>query len=156
MADVVIVNQITIIKGSDRQFSVRIVSQENQDPFNFSGVTEIKAIFRADRPPNFNPPPFPPYNPSGCPQPSPPPCPPGPPYPPYCGPVEISFTGGQIVPDPFSQGKLTLFLNEADTARLQPGQEQSFEILITLGAQLTIVQFIEALIVVSRLFPGVT
>lgn len=125
MSDV-IVNQITIIKESDRQFSVRIVSQESGDPFNFTGVTEIKAIFQAD--PSITP---------------------------AVPPIEISFTNGEITPDVSSQGKLTLFLSEANTVNLQAGDCQSFEMLITMGTSLTIVQFNGALNVVPRLFPGV-
>lgn len=125
MADVV-VSSITIIKESDRQFSVRILSQESQDPFNFTGVTEIKAIFQQD--PAINP---------------------------AVPPVEISMTGGQIVPDPSSQGKITLFLTEVNTTQLLAGDSQSFEVLIFVGGQLTIVQFVGALNVVARLFPGV-
>lgn len=125
MADVV-VSQITIIKGSDRQFSVRVIAKESQDPFNFNGVTEIKAIFQQD---NTIVPAIP--------------------------PVEISFTGGQITPDSTSQGKLTLFLNEIQTGNLMATDCASFELLITIGSQLTIVQFIDALNIVQRLFPGV-
>lgn len=123
MGDVV-VSQITIIKGSDRQFSVRVISQESQDPFNFTGVQEIKAIFPQD--------------------------------PSITTPVEISFTGGQIIPDISSQGKLTLTLTETQTNNLLATDSGSFELLITMpGNILTIVQFLTALNVIARLFPGV-
>lgn len=44
MSDVV-VSQIQINKGSDRQFTVRIVQDPSGEPFDLTGVTEMKAIF---------------------------------------------------------------------------------------------------------------
>ena len=38
-------NQVTIIKGSDREILIRIVIEESQEPFNLTGATAIKAIF---------------------------------------------------------------------------------------------------------------
>ncbi len=35
-----------IIKGSDREFCVRVVVQDTQEPFDLTGASEIRALFR--------------------------------------------------------------------------------------------------------------
>lgn len=37
-----------VIRGSDREFVVRIVVQETGEPFDLTGASEIRALFRKD------------------------------------------------------------------------------------------------------------
>jgi len=43
-----VVEQITITRGEDRNFFVRIVNEETGDPYDLSNTTAIEAIFAKD------------------------------------------------------------------------------------------------------------
>jgi hypothetical protein len=117
---------LTIIRGSDKQFTVRITIQDPCNagipgpPFDLTGVTEIKAYF--------------------------------PPQPPTTTPVTLTMTGGQITVLNVSQGSMQMVMNDTTTPLLLVGDSQNFEIEIHIGSVISIVQFMGVLTVVDRLF----
>lgn len=59
---------------------------------------------------------------------------------------------GSVVITSALAGKLKVLLTEADTTNLKLGDEQSFEVEVTIGSVTTIVQFVGRLVVVKRVF----
>lgn len=109
---------LNIIKGSDREITVRITLKETGEPFDLTGVDEITALFRkADE-----------------------------------SVLQKTMTGGAISILSACAGKIKILLTEADTASLKVGEAQSFEIEVEVGSITSIVQFVETLNVIDRVF----
>jgi len=71
-------------------------------------------------------------------------------------PIEVTMGQNQVTPDATIQGKVNITLTQAQTAQLLAGDSQSFELLLIFGSTRYIVEFVGALNVVARLFPGVS
>lgn len=110
---------LSVIRESDREFSVRVTIKETGAPFDLTGVTQIKAYFpKADG-----------------------------------TALEKNMTpSGAISVLSACAGKIKITLSEADTALLNVGEAQSFEVEIQIGTNTSIIQFVEALNVIDRVF----
>lgn len=110
---------INIIRESDREFSVRITIKETGDPFDLTGVSQIKAYFPKTDGTALE--------------------------------KNLSPSGAIVVLNALA-GKIKITLSEADTALLNVGEAQSFEVEIQIGSITSIVQFVESLNVIDRVF----
>jgi hypothetical protein len=114
---------VTIIRGSDRYFSILVSYtcgvDEPSQPFDLTGTTEIRALFpKADG-----------------------------------TTIVKTYTGGDITITSAIAGKIRVFINDSETALLNVGDSQSFEVEIHQGPTVNIVQFVGLLTVIDRLFP---
>lgn len=110
---------LNIIRGSDREFSVRIVIKESSDPFDLTGVSQIKAYFPKDDGTAL---------------------------------IKNMISSGDIAVLSPTTGKIRIYLSESDTASLNVGEAQSFEVEVQIGTVTSIVQFVETLNVIDRVF----
>ena len=115
---------LNIIRGSDREFTVKVSMQSPCDttgcgePFDLTGATEIKALFRKDDDTVLT----------------------------------VTLTGGDITILSATSGKIKVFLSDANTALLKVGEAQSFELEIQISTITSIVQFLSSINVIDRVF----
>lgn len=106
---------VKIVQGEDKTVNLRL-RDENGDPFDITGATPLKAIFKKTD-----------------------------------GTLLEKGLGTGVVIVNGPAGKLTVDLEDADTALLKVGEFQDFEVEINIGTAKTIVQFQKALTVRRRL-----
>jgi hypothetical protein len=110
---------LNVIRGSDREFSIRIAIKESGEPFDLTGVTQILAYFPKEDGSAL---------------------------------VKNMVSSGDIAVLSPTTGKIRVYLSETDTASLSVGEVQSFEIEVQIGGVTSIVQFVETLNVIDRVF----
>lgn len=112
---------LKIIKGADKEFVVRIVREDTEEPLDLTGIQNAKAVFLADDGTAL---------------------------------IKDSVSGTDVtVLSPATSGKIKFILSDADTVLLKSGEEQSFEIEVTIADITSIVQFKEVLFVYEREVP---
>ena len=67
--------------------------------------------------------------------------------------LTVTMTGGQIVILNGCAGKIKVSLTDLQTALLNVGEAQSFELEIHIGTVISIVQFVGSITIIDRIFP---
>lgn len=150
--------QIYLYRGAKGSITVNI-HQSKEIAFDFTGVTEIEALFPQDPSigqsspvPNYNP--YDQYSDSYT-NSKPASSPDQPEN--HQAAVVSKFTLGQIGLVPGQPGTLQIHLSKEQSLNLQLGERLSFELRITMGQDdPLIVQFLDCLNIKNSLFPGVS
>jgi hypothetical protein len=115
--------KLTITKGADKQFFVRLTDAEG-DIFSISGATEVVLLLPKSEDEG-----------GGALQ------------------KKLSDADGSVeVLNGGTCGKIKFRLTEIETAQLAEGEDQSFEVEVTITDYTHIVQFLEKLDIVDRVF----
>ena len=118
---------LNITRGADKVFFVRILHKDTQEPYDLTGAAEIKLLLPVDSALTTS----------------------------TSLVKKLSDADGSVTIVSAPLGKIQFSLQEADTTILAVGEGLSFEVEIQIGPGeplTSIVQFIESMTVIARLF----